>query len=64
MRVNLVDSVWLAPHKQTIVAVKVDLQELVGLLLLEPANHIVDLHDGRLKVSESLVQVGNVGCTD
>ena len=37
---------------------------MVGPLLLEPANHIIDLHDGKLRVSESLVQVGNDGCTN
>ena len=64
VRVCLVDSVRLAPCKQTIVAVKVDSHGVVGPLLLEPAHHIVDFHDGRLRVSESLVQVGNDGCTN
>ena len=64
VRVCLVDSVRLAPRKQTIVAVKVDSHGVVGPLLLEPARHIVDFHDGRLRVSESLVQVGNDGCTN
>ena len=36
-------------------AVKVDSHGVVGPLLLEPAHHIVDFHDGRLRVSESLV---------
>ena len=59
VRVSLVDSIRLAPHKETLVSVKVDTQELRGPLLLEPAHHIVGLYDSRLKVCESLVQVNN-----
>ena len=45
VRVSLVDSIQLAPHKETLESVKVDTQELRGPLLLQPAHHIVGLYD-------------------
>ena len=48
VRVSLVDSIQLAPHKETLVSVKVNTQELRGPLFLEPAHHIVGLYDSRL----------------
>ena len=63
VRVSLVDSIRLTPHKETLVSVKVDTQELRGPLLLESAHHIVGLYDSRLKVCESLVQVDNDSIT-
>ena len=42
VRVSLVDSVRLEPHKETLVTVKVDSKELEGPLLLEPSHHLLE----------------------
>ena len=40
VRVSLVDSVRLEPRKETLVTVRVDSQEFVGPVLLEPSHHL------------------------
>ena len=53
VRVSLVDSVRLTPCKETLVTVKVDSQGLKGPLQLEPADHVVDPYNSRLKVTST-----------
>jgi len=63
VRVSIVNSVRLAPSKETLVRVRIDSQDLKGSLLLEPVIDFAQQYNGQVQLSESLVHVDDDGCT-